>query len=239
MKSRATDRSSGEGLSGLRSGAHVCHIYEDEADRLRAVVEWASCAVANGCRFLYLANEESKREARAAMKRAGVDPENTGRRQIVFLTERSPFCADGLFSADSMLGMVASEVARSRAEGFAGLYVAVEMAWVLGSELETMRVLDWESSQNDAPDEARPTLMCQWDSGAVEPMILLEVLHTHPHVASGGAVYQNVAYYVPPAEYPASRSAQDQLNRQLGVLRRLHEEREAAPASKSTLASTA
>jgi len=207
---------------------HACLIYDTPQQRLAATVGWVGDAVRRNERSVYLCNDVMRLETIAALREAGMGPERLDSGQVVIVTERAPFCDDGLFTAEAMLAFIGAEIDRASAEGFTGLRASAEMTWVLGNELETMRVLECESRINEILPHVPATVLCQWDRTAFEPMIMLEVLHTHPRVLVGDEVLDNIAYFVPTAEYLASRSAAEQLDRQLGVLRRLEETRRVA-----------
>ena len=209
---------------------HACLIYDAPRRRVEATVREAADAAARHERFLCLSNDEMRRETMEGMRAVGIGPEWLEAGQVAFVTERAPFCEDGLFTAPAMTSFINAEIARAISDGFSGLRVCVEMTWILGNELETMRVLECESRLNETLSGASAVVLCQWDRTAFEPMIMLEVLRTHPLVIIGDEVLDNAAYYVPPAEYLASRSASEQLDRQLDVLRGLESTRRAAQA---------
>ena len=210
------------GFPDLEAHGHACLIYDTSQQRLTAAVRCVSEAVRRHERLVYMCNEEMRRETLAAFQQAGLGPDHLESGQLVFITQRAPFCEDGLFTAPAMIGFLGAEIERALADGFSGLRGFYEMTWVLGNELETMRVLECESRLNETLPRVPAVVVCQWDRGAFEPMILLEALHTHPLVMVGDEVLDNSPYYIPPAEYLASRSAGEQLDRQLGVLRRLN-----------------
>jgi hypothetical protein len=223
------------GLNDLEAHGHACFIYDTPEQRLTAAVRCVREAIRRHERVVYMCNEEMRRETLVALRQAGYGPDHLESEQLVFITQRTPFCEDGLFTAHAMIEFLNAEIERAIADGFSGLRGFYEMTWVLGNELETMRVLECESRLNETLPRAPAVMVCQWRRDAFEPLILLEALHTHPLVMVGDEVLDNSPYYIPPAEYLASRSANEQLDRQLSVLRRLNATRrlgltaEAAP----------
>ena len=214
------------GAQALKAHDHACLIYDAPRVRLAGTVACATEAVRLHERFLYLSNDQMRRQTIAALRSAGIGPERLEAGQTVFLTERAPFCEDGLFTARAMTSYMGREIDRALADGFTGLRMTGEMTWILGNELETMRVLECESRLNESLACAPAMVLCQWDRTAFEPMIMLEVLRTHPLVVVADELLDNTAYFVPTEEYLASRSAGEQFDRQIEVLRGLERARQ-------------
>ncbi len=104
---------------------------------------------------------------------------------------------DGNFHAQAMIDFLRDAEARAYAEGFSGLRVLGEMTWVLGLGAGWEQLIEYEALLNKFLENSRSLILCQYDRQRFDPVVIHDILRTHPVVILGDQVCPN-PYYEPP-----------------------------------------
>lgn len=184
-------------LSRLKSGEHICQIYEAGVERVTAVVAFVKEGLARNQRCMYVAEPHVQRETEAALNTVGI-PARAGRRDAVQLLERDAVNPPGVsFSAESMLRYLHQEEDQAISAGFSGLWFAAEMLPSRRNEPKCEDLMKCEVLLNCRSGDCRGTIMCQYAAARIDPTCIHDVLRTHPMAIIGNQVCAN-PYYEPP-----------------------------------------
>jgi PAS domain S-box-containing protein len=181
-------------LAGLGAGAHVCPLYETPGQRMGALVPYFQAGLARGEQCLYIADGASLDDLRALG--IGTD-EDLARAALVLLTARETYLRHGRFDPDKMIELLTERLAAAHAAGFAGLRVAGEMSWALGSDIGSERLIEYEARLNAFLAASGIRALCQYDVRRFQASVLRDVLRTHPLAIFGERMHDNV-YFEPP-----------------------------------------
>jgi PAS domain S-box-containing protein len=182
-------------LAGLGAGAHVCPLYETPGQRMGALVPYFRAGLARGEQCLYIADDASVDDLRA--HGIGSD-EDLARAALVVLSTRETYLRNGRFDADQMIELLSARLAEAQAAGFAGLRVAGEMSWALGSDIGSEHLIEYEARLNVFLPATGIRALCQYDVRRFPASVLRDVLRTHPLAIFGEQIHDN-PYFEPPA----------------------------------------
>ncbi len=189
-----------EALRSIRAHDHVCLIYADAAEQMRAMVPFVQLGLERGERCLYVADTTTVDAVGAAMRAGGVDVDAAAARGALTLaTERQGYLATGRFDPDSMLALAQGAAYQAVGDGFSGLRIAGEMIWALRGDPGADRIMEYEVKVNERLPSTPALALCQYDRRRFAPEVIRDVIRTHPLVVVDGRVCRNF-YYVPPGE---------------------------------------
>lgn len=147
------------------SGEHLCSFHSSEDEQRRLATAFVAGALGAGDRVVYFANEHPPATIGPLLAMDGIDvaaPMRSGQLEVLdFAMLCDPPGKPDLATA---LAVYRAEADRSRAAGYPGVRVAVEMgdfATKLGS-LEA--VASWENAAGHLFDDAGITGLCQYDA---------------------------------------------------------------------------
>ena len=184
----------------LPPGAHICHIFLSELERLEALVDflrnglilgerihWISAQPAGGLIQAFL---EDQGLSLAAAKAAG---------QVWSSCSRDFYLEEGSFDHQRTLGQWRRFHAEAKAAGFHGLRALGELPPELDRLGQGRAVVHYEVLLNEVFRHCPPTrAVCQYDGRAFSGRTLLGVLRAHPLVLVDRQVRANPHYLAPP-----------------------------------------
>ncbi|MBC7220806.1 MEDS domain-containing protein [Candidatus Bipolaricaulota bacterium] len=205
---------------GLKPGDHLCLIYRTEDEHRAVLTGYIGGGLERGERVLYIADARTARQIRGSLRDAGIDARGAEKRgQLVFLTGDGACTRDGVFDPHRMIALLREETQRALDDGFTGLRVVGEMAWVLRGLPGSERLIEYEALLNEFFPGSACTGLCPYDARRFSPEILLDVLRTHPIAIIGTQLYDNF-YCAPPRELRGGRADQAMLDRWVASLER-------------------
>ncbi len=149
------------------------------------------------------------------LRDSGVDGEAAfARGQLAFHTAQETYLPDGRFDPDRMLALLRTETEQALADGFVGLRITGEMTWAPRGTPGSEFLPQYEARVNEFLPDLPFTGLCQYDRRQFGPEVLLDMLWTHPLVASGGQVYEN-HHYVPRRDLSDAAYGEAQVQRWL------------------------
>jgi signal transduction histidine kinase/ActR/RegA family two-component response regulator len=201
-------------IERIRTGDHLCTIYENQAEQFAAVVPFIRVGLERGEQCLYIADHNTTEAVPAAMRQAGIDVDSAmASGALVILISRETYLREGRFDPDAMIRFLMEATESAKAAGFSALRATREMTWALGPEPGVERLVEYEAKLNSFLATAGAVAICQYNRQRFPPALISNVIQTHPHVVFGGLVCKN-SYYVPPEEF-LNLTEQARLNRLL------------------------
>lgn len=210
-------------LGTLRPGDHLCLIYETPEEQFAAAIPFVRDGLAQEQQCLYVADERTVDEVRAALGAAGVDvdaEERWGALRIA--TKRQTYLKDGIFDPEAMINLLRAATLEAVGRGYKALRVTGEMTWALGPELGTGRLIEYETLLNGFFPGSRALAICQYNRRRFSAAIIHGVLRTHPIAILGGQVCRN-PYFESPDPALEAKPMAERVEWMMGQLRQFHE----------------
>ena len=196
-------------LEDLRPGDHLCFLFQSEAEHLAVMAPFLFQGLAAGEKVIYLADRNAPRVILGYLKKQGLKVEPYMQRgQLQILDAASVYLDGGLFDPDMVLSRVQGEAEQALAEGYSALRVTGEMTWATRGYLGSERLAEYEARLNEFFPGSRCLAICQYDRRQFDPVLLMDILATHPKVIIGTELMDNI-YYLPPGEFlsPGGKAA--------------------------------
>ena len=199
---------------------HLASIYADREEQFAAAVPFIRQGLERGERCLYIADENSRAAVLNAMRDRGVDVDaalDSGALSVH--TPAETYRRTGEFDRDAMVRFWEDTLARATDEkGYSGVRAAAEMTWALDGGTDPDLLVDYEAILNSVFSGEAYTVLCQYNGGRFPAEIVRDVIRTHPHVVSDGAVHHN-SFYQPPEEYFGPDDPARDVERMMGTMR--------------------
>ena len=172
-RSPAGDRPLLTALKQFTPPAHLAAIYDRSEEKAAILEPFLGLGLERGECCLSLADESSGKAILAALREKGVDVDsalNSG--ALALITQRVPYCEDERFVPDRMIDFLKEQADSTKAADYAALRIAVDMDWLLGGQVESKWIMEYEA------DLARLLLthpllvLCQYDRRGFSPKAL-------------------------------------------------------------------
>lgn len=210
-------------ISELSHGDHVCMIYESREEQIAGAVPFIRDGLERNERCVYIADDSTIQDARAALTAVGIDVEKeTARGALSLMTKRDSYLRSGDFDPVGMVSFLEQTVERALADGFAGFRVTGEMTWALGCEHGCERLIEYEARLNNFFPRSRALAICQYNRKRFSPHVIYNILRTHPRAVIGRNVCSNL-YYEPPEAVLKDQSIAEKVDWMLQQLRKARE----------------
>ncbi|MDS0297265.1 MEDS domain-containing protein [Halogeometricum sp. S1BR25-6] len=217
---RAIRRSTGPGPTDHdHDGGHRALVYEDRGEQFDAVAPFLRRGLERGERCLYVADDDSPDAVLAELRDRGIDADaalDSGALTVVTPPEsRRP---GGKFDREAMLEFWRDNIADAESDGHEGLRAAAEMTLALDGESTPEGLVEYEATLDSLAAADQCALLCQYDRTRFPDGVIDEIIETHPLIAQGETVSENV-YYTPPEEVLGPDRPGDRVDRRLRTLR--------------------
>jgi len=194
---------------------HLCLIYETEEEQFSAVIPYMKIGLERDEKCLYVVDDNTAAMVIDRMKGAGMDVENAVKSgKLTIASKQDAYLKQGYFDPDWMIGFLRRATDEAKAAGFSGLRITGEMTWVLGGDPGTERLMEYEAKLNYFFPKNDALAICQYNRNRFSPVIIKDVISTHPIVIYGGLVCSNF-YYVPPDDFLADEQPAREIDRLL------------------------
>jgi len=184
-------------VSRLKGGEHLCMIYDTEEEKNAFLFQFVKLGFERNEKVIYILDGDNSDEIAGCMKKWGLDIGGyleSG--QFVFLPYSEAYFKEGSFEPDRLVDNLRFETEKASAEGYSGMRIAGEMAWVLKKDSGWNRLIECEIKVNRF--YPRSTIgLCMYDRRSFDAETLLEFITAHPLVVLGAEVCDNVAYIRP------------------------------------------
>jgi anti-anti-sigma regulatory factor len=165
-------------------GDHVCWTHEDEGAALDAVGRFAAAGLRLGHKVVCFTETSAPQAVRARVDAVGVPTETAvaaGQLRIVPALEAYPTAARP--APETMVAVVVGEVDRARHEGYPGIRLAGDMAWVLRSRTSLDDLRRYETALNPLFVDTRIAGLCLYDRRLFPADALRALAAAHPGTA--------------------------------------------------------
>src|SRR5438445_11994502 len=198
---------------------YFCSIYESSQEYYAVVVPFIRIGFDCGEKCIYIADDGTVGDVREAMQSEGIDVDRATRSNaLVLATKEQAYLEHGSFHPDWMFTFWQEATELAMSEGFSALRATGETEWVLRGGHGLERWMEYESRLTHTLSESNCSALCQYNRRLFPPELLLDVIRTHPMVAYGGTVCQNL-YHVPPDEFLGTNQTAREVERLLTNIR--------------------
>lgn len=196
-------------LEDLKPGEHLCFFFGSDAEHQAVMAPFLAQGLAAGEKVIYLSDRSAPRVILGYLKKQGIKVGHyLHRGQLQIIDASAFYLSGGLFDPEAMIMRLKQETEQSLAEGYPALRVTGEMTWATRGYLGSERLTEYEARLNEFIPGSRCLAICQYDRRQFDPILLMDVLATHPKVIIGAEVMDNL-YYLPPGEFfsPQAKAA--------------------------------
>lgn len=201
MNQSTRDVSLGVSDDRFPEGLHLCHVFNDDAERRRTIARYFSQGLKEGERALWLVDNVPPEEVRAQLAELGLDVAALAQRFLIGNAQQM-YCPTGDFNPDMLLDNFGGFCRQSRDDGFSGTRIGGDMGWAIRTNTGTEELLNYEVKVKDYLSTCPATAVCEYDARKFSGSAILDVLSVHPAMIVRGQIVRN-PYYVEPADYLA------------------------------------
>ncbi|PWU51013.1 hypothetical protein DLJ46_05845 [Micromonospora globispora] len=165
-------------------GDHVCWTHDDESEALDAVGRFAATGLRLGHKVICFTNASTPQAVRTHLEAAGVPTEMAvaaGQLRIQPAVEH--YLTGRRLVPQPLLAALVEEVTRAQREGYSGLRLAGDMAWVVGSGTTLDDLCRYEAHANRLFVDGQVAGMCLYDRRLFPAEQLRAVAAAHPATA--------------------------------------------------------
>lgn len=189
-----------DSVKEMGPGDHLCVLYKTEEEHRALIIPYIREGLLSNNKVIYITDIHTANIVIAYLNEDGIDVNPyLEHNQLQFLTSDESYVKDDVFSPDAMLDLLQNETQKALAEGYTALRVTGEMTWSLRHFPGSERLIEYENRLNFFFPNNKALALCQYDIRQFSPELLLDVLRTHPIVAIGTEIYNNI-YYIPPSD---------------------------------------
>jgi signal transduction histidine kinase len=204
----------------LRQGDHLCLISESPEEPAAALVPFFKTGLSAGVRCLYIGPAAAGRRIERELTRQGVPVgSELDRGALVLLTRREQWLPNGRFEPGEMMDLLRQTEQQALDDGFHGLRITWDLAWLLDSSPGAERLTEYEALLNRFLAGSHTSALCRYSRPYTHAAQIQDVLRTHPLAVLGEQVCQNT-FYEPPEMVLGDRSPEDQVDWMVARLRR-------------------
>jgi len=203
---------------GLRSGDHVCCLYENEQQRAEVIIPFISQGIAAGERVLYLGEPGSMAALRGELDPLLAGTGTATNDPLVVISRDRMGISRKHFEPEMVLNLLEREIRRAASAGYRSLRVVSEMSWILEAVSSATLLIEYESRLDEFLQLNPVSTICLYDRKHFDADLLMGALHCHPLVMVDNEALRNV-YYVPSEELLSPKRTELMIERSLDSLR--------------------
>jgi anti-anti-sigma regulatory factor len=193
----------GTQVTDLLVNDHACLTYGELEEVLDLTAAFVRDGLADGLKVVWI-SDEAPAQAASELTRRGVSAEPAmAAGQMSAAPWEGSLLSGRAFAAGQAIGWLNGQMAASRAGGFPGLRVAVDMSWALRPVSGVEQLPDFEERIAAALAGTTVTVLCQYDRERFDPVTLASVaaFHTRSVAAAtyhADALLRICRQYAPP-----------------------------------------
>lgn len=201
MCSQGREVSTGITHEEFHRGLHLCHIFNDDEERVRTMARFVKQGLAAGDRILCLLDAAQPHDIRGYLKELGVD---LSAQEGALLTgdSESTYCPSGRLEPIPLLEGLGAFCRQSVQDGFTGARITGDMAWALRKLTSTADLMDYEIKATQYASANPVVAVCEYDARKFDGATIMDVLSVHPAMIVRGQIVKN-PYYLEPEEFLA------------------------------------
>jgi len=190
-------------IEDLRSGEHICFIYETGEEHRAIVTPFLRRGLENNEKVFYITDSHSAEDILKYLRYEDFPLQSyLDKGQFKIFSSSDVYLSDGFFDPDRMISLLQAETEKALKEGYNALRITGEIK----SMPDSHRLIEYEAKLDLFFSESRCIAICQYDRKYFSGEILLNVLKSHPIAIVGTQIYDN-CYYVPPEKMSGPDSA--------------------------------
>jgi len=185
----------------LKPGYHFCCLYETDDERRAILIPFLRQGLAQYEKVIYIVHSHTVESVLDQLRKQWMDIDSyLARGQLDIVTSASTYLRNGIFNPEAMIALIRAEIDRALAKGYVGLRAAGDMTWTLEKPQGFHRLIEYEAKANMLFSDSKITALCEYDRRRFSPLLLRNVLYTHPRVVLRSQIYENFCY-LPPGEF--------------------------------------
>jgi len=173
-------------LERLQHGDHVCAFVDGVDDGLDLTAQVVRAGLAAGDKIMVFTESLLPVAVFAGLESRGVPVGDARAGQVQVLSARDAYLPAGRFEPAAMLGALVEHIAGAAAEGYPGLRLVGDMAWVLAGPPGADRLAEYEALVNGLYMDGRALGVCLYDRRAFDRDLLRQVASAHPAMITDG-----------------------------------------------------
>ncbi|MFX0173852.1 MAG: MEDS domain-containing protein, partial [Candidatus Hodarchaeota archaeon] len=178
----------------LKSGDHLCFLYETEEEQRVVIISLILQGIKNKEKILYCINSPSPQDIRYFLSENEVEVDgyiNQGR--LAFYTKPEDVLKEKSFECDEFISLLRKETELAKKQGYNSIRLIYETEWILNNkEINSERILELESQIIEFFQTSRCVSICQYDRNKHDPEFLLDILSLHSLVIVGTKFYGTI-----------------------------------------------
>ena len=194
-------RFAGSPLSGR---AHICAFFNSPDEAYRVLLPFVKEGLELGEKALHTVDPRQREEHIRWLTSAGIDVAATrNNEQVEVLDWTDSHLPGGRFDQDRTLAFWGKVASDAKKKGFPLVRFVSQMEWVLETDLDLNKLLEYEAKANDMwlrQDGPVNPAICVYDLRKFRGDIVVDVMRTHPLVIIGGVLQEN-PFFVLPEEF--------------------------------------
>lgn len=190
-------------ITDLTMNEHACLTFGDGEELLDLTAAFIRDGLASGLKVLWVGGSVGQLELELGERGLAVRPAVESGQMLAVGIEGHVLSDQVAFESARAIGWLTSQIESCRAQGFAGLRVALDMSWALQPIAGVDQLPDFEDRVAAAIANTTATILCQYDREKFDPVTLASVtpLHTRSVAAAtyhADAVLRICRQYAPP-----------------------------------------
>jgi anti-anti-sigma regulatory factor len=193
----------GTQVTDLLINDHACLTYGEPEELFDLTAAFVRDGLAAGLKVVWLSGE-APAPAVSELTRRGVTVESAmAAGQMSAVPSEGQLLSGRAFRADQAIGWLTGQMAGSRAEGFPGLRVAVDMSWALRPVTGVEQLPEFEKGIAAALAGTTVSVLCEYDRERFDPVTLASVAAFHTRSVAAATYYADAKLricrqYAPP-----------------------------------------
>ena len=180
-------------ITDLALKDHACLTFGDAAEQLDLTAAFVRDGLAHGLKVLWVSESAGRFEPELA-ERGLLDEGALASGQMSAVACEGHLLSGQAFTSSRAIGWLNDQAATCRAQGFAGLRVAVDMGWALSpvSGVEELPAFEERVAAVLASAEladSNVTVLCQYDRERFDPVTLGLIAPFHTHVVAAATYH--------------------------------------------------
>lgn len=183
----------------FREGIHLCHIFNDDRERGRAMARFVQQGLLEGDRVLCLLDSATPHDIRGHLAELDVDLDAKAQ---AFLTgdAEATYCPGGKLDIVPLLEGLSAFCRASVDVGFTGARITGDMGWALRNGTTLGQLMSYELKATEYAQSSPVVAVCEYDARKFDGTTLMDVLSVHSAMIVRGQIVWN-PYYLPPEEF--------------------------------------
>ncbi|MEV0896147.1 MEDS domain-containing protein [Actinoplanes sp. NPDC049802] len=161
-----------DSLDRLRLGDHACVLFDDDAEKTRALFTFVRAGLRDSHRILYFGADEPRI--------AAAFPGAIAAGRLRMATPEQSYLASGVFDPQATIAGWRTEAQQARADGFRGLRAAGDMSWAARPVPGADRLQWYEAQVNRVFADGFAMAVCLYDRRLFTGTDLDRICRSHP-----------------------------------------------------------